>query len=250
MYSDAELDSLGDVAPTDMKLLQWSAKLRAGLLASVPEAGCSQAQAALPPPKASQLIVTAPGGPSKRACGPSLLSAAATLGGAMPRSVPFGLGLFSDAMPRWLALGNDAWSQHAVRGTVTVRGSLQQGYMDRLRTAIQQALFEVLLPAAGPDLCICVSACKRAEPPSLGLPESPQACVEFAFELLLSDPNDSAPALEVLRLEAESGGARRLLPLLANSALGAVGHLAVRLEIASDCGAVEDQKAPPDESSA
>ncbi|CAE7041448.1 unnamed protein product, partial [Symbiodinium sp. KB8] len=42
--------------------------------------------------------------------------------------------------------------------------------------------------------------------------------VAFAFKVSASDPNDLEPVREMLLLEAESGGARHLLPLLVQKA--------------------------------
>ncbi|CAL1161655.1 unnamed protein product [Cladocopium goreaui] len=61
---------------------------------------------------------------------------------------------------------------------------------------------------------------------------------EFAFEVVASDPNDFEPLLETLLLEAECGGARHLLPMLAEQLcsddLATPRHLKVRIEVSKE----------------
>mmetsp|Transcript_115337 Transcript_115337/g.359195 ORF Transcript_115337/g.359195 Transcript_115337/m.359195 type:complete len:85 (-) Transcript_115337:135-389(-) len=53
--------------------------------------------------------------------------------------------------------------------------------------------------------------------------------LEFLFVVSLPDPNDRASAVEVLKLEAAFGGARKLLPAIA--ACASEESLAVRLQL-------------------
>ncbi|CAE8650953.1 unnamed protein product, partial [Polarella glacialis] len=59
--------------------------------------------------------------------------------------------------------------------------------------------------------------------------------IVFAFKVIASDPNDVEPLRETLLLEGESGGARRLLPLLAeqlcDDGLPTPRRLKVRIEV-------------------
>lgn len=107
-----------------------------------------------------------------------------------------------------------------------------------LEGAVCQALTKVLSQAAGPD--VLVSATRRSsfgelesggDPAHLeeGATEAP-ADRRVDFEVVVADENDRLPALEVLRLEDTFGGARRLLPLLAEE-LCAAGSFALRLEL-------------------
>lgn len=61
---------------------------------------------------------------------------------------------------------------------------------------------------------------------------------EFAFEVVASDPNDFEPLRETLLLEAECGGARYLLPMLAEQLcsddLATPRHLKVRIEVSKE----------------
>lgn len=59
----------------------------------------------------------------------------------------------------------------------------------------------------------------------------------FAFKVSASDPNDLEPVREMLLLEAESGGARHLLPLLVQKLYDEdllTPHLKVRMEVGED----------------
>lgn len=61
------------------------------------------------------------------------------------------------------------------------------------------------------------------------------ASMEFAFEVMASDPNDLEPLQETLMLEAACGGARHLWPMLAEQLcsdnLPTPRHLKVRIEV-------------------
>lgn len=61
--------------------------------------------------------------------------------------------------------------------------------------------------------------------------------VAFAFKVSACDPNDLEPVREMLLLEAESGGARHLLPLLVQKLYDEdllTAHLKVRMEVGED----------------
>ena len=62
--------------------------------------------------------------------------------------------------------------------------------------------------------------------------------LEFAFEVVACDPNDLEPLRETLLLEAECGGARHLLPMLAEQLcaddLPTPRHLKVRIEVCKE----------------
>ncbi|CAE7573612.1 unnamed protein product [Symbiodinium natans] len=61
--------------------------------------------------------------------------------------------------------------------------------------------------------------------------------VAFAFKVSACDPNDLEPLRETLLLEAESGGARHLLPLLVQKLCDddlPIPHLKVRMEVGED----------------
>lgn len=164
--------------------------------------------------------------------GDNLAHAAESPARDVPRQSSRGLGFFRGAIPWWIAVGSSQRGD-SVGGTVIVRGSLGEECVASLRIALQQALAEILTSAAGPDLEVAVSAGKWMVGPELRKSELSQGSMAFTFEALLGDPHDRSPVVELLRLEAESGGARRLLPLLANVVFSAVGHLSLRIELAS-----------------
>eukprot|EP00931_Biecheleriopsis_adriatica_P055376 TRINITY_DN32729_c0_g2_i2.p1 TRINITY_DN32729_c0_g2~~TRINITY_DN32729_c0_g2_i2.p1 ORF type:complete len:319 (+),score=67.68 TRINITY_DN32729_c0_g2_i2:74-958(+) len=168
-----------------------------------------------------------------RACGEvSLMNAMAAIGEATSKS--WGLrGMLGDAGTRWfLSSAADAGSSCAprVRGIAVLCGSLEQEQQPLLREELRAALETVLTTAAGPDLL--VNVCNRKLETAL-LATGDEGSAGFDFEVLPMDPNDRGPVLEVLRLEAQSGGARRLLPLLADS-LCVAGSLRLKLEILAD----------------
>lgn len=116
----------------------------------------------------------------------------------------------------------------AVRGTALLSGSLEEEQLGSLQDDLQQALSQVLASAAGPDLAVSVAHGQRVDD-GLG----PERCAKFHFEVYPTDPNDRGPVLEVLRLEARSAGARRLMPLLAESP-SVARCLRLRLELMAD----------------
>lgn len=219
LFSESDFE---DLAATNLQLVQWGAKLRAGAMRSlvtVPEATVSEA---------GQPILEAP----ERAHDSGIFASTAAL-----------------AMRRWFVASENATSpcgvvvpasagssrppaEEVVSGVVMIRGNFDR-CLEALREALHQSLAEVLASAAGPSPSISVAIGKRAIRADLGTSLTSQAWTEFEFEVFLTDPNDRAPTLELLLLEAESGGALRLLPTLANSAPEVAGHLAVRLEIMS-----------------
>lgn len=184
---------------------------------------CSTAQLALPT-KHKQV---------RNMCDQGLLDYAFALGEAMP-SMP--------SMPHWFNYRtgtNGKFQDGKVRGVVVVRGSLGDASRKVFCAELRQALAQVLAPAVGPDPQVSVAAASRPSSRTClgaiaGEESSMQTCAEFKFEVDLADPNDRAPAVEVLRMEAVSGGARRLLPLLANAEGEAAGRLAIRLELTSE----------------
>lgn len=177
---------------------------------------------------------------SGRACEGVLAAAVAMLGKAMPLR---GISLFGSAgaSPRWFSSPGSGTSSNAIEnsgkcicGMAVVRGNLEEWRLEQLKEELGHALGTILQPAAGPDVRVVVYSGKRASRVDLGGWEAPQVCAEFAFEVWLDDANDRQPVLELLRLEAHCGGARGLMPLLANSP-EAAGHLALRLELEATC---------------
>merc|ERR1712032_314991 len=97
--------------------------------------------------------------------------------------------------------------------------------------ALQAALSEILEPAADCGISVTLSLEDEDEVGGRNaLRIRPEAPAEFAFEVVLADPNDRAPAHEALRLEAEFAGALKLLPALVQR-LGSAERLSVRLDI-------------------
>uniref|UniRef100_A0A7S1QYD3 Uncharacterized protein n=1 Tax=Alexandrium catenella TaxID=2925 RepID=A0A7S1QYD3_ALECA len=121
-----------------------------------------------------------------------------------------------------------AGSDEDICGTVVLKVTAETD-VDTCRQALHRALVEVLAPAVGHSLHVNVRAGNEAaQDDVLGLSKSREH--EFIFAAALPDPNDKASAVEVLRLEAAFGGARRLLPAIAD-ACSWDGSLAVRLEL-------------------
>jgi hypothetical protein len=163
--------------------------------------------------------------------------------------------LFGTGAGSWLgderSLESKVRARSAIRGVVVVCGSLEEDRLVSFREELSSALASLLMSAAGPDLEVdvqgaqrTVSTCCDASPGLDG-----QAQVEFKFQIVPADPHDKAPALEVLRLEAQSGGARRLLPILAESPTVA-GTLRLRLDLCGDDVSTWDAQASPFSSAA
>lgn len=139
-------------------------------------------------------------------------------------------------LPRWFTVASAVGEEPEtlVHGAVVLRGSIREGPQGDLAEELQDALREVLAPAAGSDVRVRVTTLTGQGDP---------AEARFPFEATLADPHDRVPALEVLRLEAVSAGARRLLPLLAASPAASSGRrLSLRLELeACDATAAQDE---------
>jgi len=131
--------------------------------------------------------------------------------------------------------GCDAWrdepsggatSGREVSGTVTLQAAAEID-AEVCKEALHRALVEVLTPAAGPSLHVDVLGGEAAQADGL----VPGVRVhEFSFVASVPDPNDRTSAVEVLKLEATFGGARRLLPAIADSCT-LDGSLAIRLQL-------------------
>ncbi|CAE7221522.1 unnamed protein product [Symbiodinium necroappetens] len=116
-------------------------------------------------------------------------------------------------------------NKHQRPQNANAKSSNEDEWIACLGLTLCLALFRVLTSAAGPDVFVEVGcACRRLHPPKAIANADAEDCAEFEFEVLPSDPHDMGPVLEVLHLEAEAGGALRLLPLLAecSSACGRV----------------------------
>lgn len=136
----------------------------------------------------------------------------------------------AEAMPRWFGdergSGGSGGGHNCICGSLALRGAVE-GKPQAVQEALRRALEEVIGPAAGDHVAVSVSGGRQGPPPARG--EEP--CTDFAFEVSVPDLNDRAPVLEVLELEAQCGGARRLLPNLASALSLSGGRLSVRLEI-------------------
>lgn len=111
-----------------------------------------------------------------------------------------------------------------VRGSLAVLGE-PVGTPAVVRSALRCALLDVIGSAACPQMTVSVSAGQRVR-----LVQETQMCVKYAFEVGMVDPNDRAPLVAALELEAQCAGARKLLPCLAKDLTWA-GRLSVRLEL-------------------
>lgn len=131
----------------------------------------------------------------------------------------------AEAMPRWFGDGG----ANCIRGSLSLR-AVVEGKPAAVREAVRRALLETIgafavgdhvsVSVYGGRLC-CTLPTEAGEEPS----------TDFSFEVSVPDANDRAPVLQVLELEAQCGGARRLLPSLAGALSLAGGRLSVRLDI-------------------
>jgi len=197
VLSDIDLQ---EPAIVNAQLAQWGEKLLAGTVGR-------QSQ---PPPQP-----TAWSTPSSSSSSAALRADRIDVAGQyISSSMKSGLGFIGEAVPRWLLSARSKSSSSCdINGIVVLRGRIAAPLVAQADT-LQKALTEVLSSAGGPDLKVSVSS---------------------RGEVTVSDPNDKAPILEVLRLEAVSAGARSLLPHLADlPGATAGGHLSVRVEITSN----------------
>jgi len=214
VLSDIDLQ---EPAIVNAQLAQWGEKLLAGTVGR-------QSQ---PPPQP-----TAWSTPSSSSSSAALRADRIDVAGQyISSSMKSGLGFIGEAVPRWLLSARSKSSSSCdINGIVVLRGRIAAPLVAQADT-LQKALTEVLSSAGGPDLKVSVSS--RGEVPQISTDDHTDAI--FSFEVTVSDPNDKAPILEVLRLEAVSAGARSLLPHLADlPGATAGGHLSVRVEITSN----------------
>jgi len=129
-----------------------------------------------------------------------------------------------------------AHTASCVEGLLRVEGDLAMDTV-LLRETLHVVLLRLLEPLALVDRLALVPRQEGVDGGSRGgrgAGTRRDACA-FAFEVCVADPHDVEPLRETLLLEAESGGARRLLPLLAeqlcDDGLPAPRHLKVRLEV-------------------
>jgi len=157
-----------------------------------------------------------------RACDAGLLE-------AFPAGSSWSLSLFGTGPLHWFSSSSTSSRREPLRGKVVFWGNLREERLQDLQVELRLALFRVLTSAAGPDVFVDVGgACRRLHSPKAAA--NGEDCAEFEFEVLPSDPHDMGPVLEVLHLEAEAGGALRLLPLLAECS-SAAGSLRLRLDL-------------------
>eukprot|EP00929_Paragymnodinium_shiwhaense_P041831 TRINITY_DN21721_c0_g1_i2.p1 TRINITY_DN21721_c0_g1~~TRINITY_DN21721_c0_g1_i2.p1 ORF type:complete len:332 (+),score=46.19 TRINITY_DN21721_c0_g1_i2:93-1088(+) len=144
-------------------------------------------------------------------------------------------------------------------GSVAVRGSCCAMPTEELQRALRHAFLEVLSPVVTADCSLDVqlldrhpapdptasaskdpyqdvaSALKTASSQPLGveLPGGPGDQAAFDFEVLLADSHDAAPTMELLRLEASCGGARRMLPCFVEACAASrdeIGRVALKID--------------------
>lgn len=152
-------------------------------------------------------------------------------------------------MPHWFKVGNmrnllieteevpvGADDLAVLDGTVMLRGTLEDQHLTALQAALVEALVKILAPIAGLSLPWSRDdeACLSRAPCSVGVSQGTRpskAIAEFNFKVMLGDPNDLPAALELLKLEARLGGAKRLLPQLTRSLGEVAGRLSLHLDV-------------------
>jgi len=108
-----------------------------------------------------------------------------------------------------------------------------------LRETLQVVLLRLLEPLAQVERLSLTIPHDGASGFCATLNDGARGMRAFAYQVCVADPHDVEPMRETLLLEAESGGARRLLPLLAEQlcedGLPTPRHLKVRLEVRGTC---------------
>lgn len=117
-----------------------------------------------------------------------------------------------------------------LEGLIVVEGDLSTDELF-LRDTLRLALLRALQPLAQVENIALVAPCGSWRDP---FREGLSNC-SFEYGIHLADPNDLEPVREFLFLEAEAGGARRLLPLIAEQLFDdgrtMPRHLKVRFDI-------------------
>jgi len=227
-----------ELSEADIQLSQWSEKLLHGTLSARPVA------------------VTATEFDDNKRYDAEDPSASSFMLGPLRGTVPAWLQRMSEALPssRSLSRSLSSCASNELAGVITVRGQMenQARCSDVLRIALTDGLTEVLAPLGTPLDCSPTTrpvwASSSSSSSGLGghrriLVVENRGCfrqeakavdaeteVEFHFQVMIEDPNDLPVARELLELEAEVGGARRLLPRLAER-LEDAGRISLRLEI-------------------
>jgi len=119
----------------------------------------------------------------------------------------------------------------SICGKVSLSGSLGEPAVP-VPDAVQGALADVLESAVGSGINVSVSIHNRTNDFKEKLLVDPKLGCRCTFMIALDDPNDADAVLELLRLESEYAGARRLMPMLIEI-FDAATHLALRLEVTS-----------------
>lgn len=123
-----------------------------------------------------------------------------------------------------------------IEGVLRVDGDLTVDVAS-LRETLRAVLRSLLEPLAQVRSIILAIPEDRSSDSSSTLIEGHRRVFSFAYRIFVADPHDVEPLRETLLLEAESGGARRLLPLLAerlcNEGAAMPRHLKVRLDVQS-----------------
>lgn len=118
-------------------------------------------------------------------------------------------------------------------GRLILRGGLEpleQGLQPSARAVLGEALAEVVAPAAAG--CLHDAGSEAGYRVAVSAPRfTGGGDLQFAFQVSLADPNDLLAARESFQVEANLGGAKRLLPRLAEGCFGDVGRLSIRLEL-------------------
>lgn len=253
----SESIDLVDFREVDRQLAKWGKKLRKGVAAShsaqelafVEEEMCNSGgsvpssalssfrQLEMPRCKTwPDMAITWPASPLKsRSCEQISLDA---LRGAW---------IDAETMKKWFRLGSSSQdlslkSTEAgeLEGTVVLHGSLEDQCLAALETVLVEALVEALAPVAGLGSSSARKNSEKAcddsglEPCSVRLSQSSclsKARAVFFFKVILGDPNDLPAALEVLRLEGQLAGSKRLLPRLVRCLGEMVGRLSLSLDV-------------------
>lgn len=162
----------------------------------------------------------------------------------------------SESLPQWLSGGTPqsglleaadsstgANEAGVLDGTVMLRGTLEDQHLAALQAALAEAMVKVLAPLAG--LSLPWSSGHADDEGAFDYKDAPcsvwvsqgtrpsNVSAEFGFKIILCDPNDLPAALELLRLEAQLGGAKRLLPQVTRNLGEVAGRLSLRLDVAA-----------------
>lgn len=153
------------------------------------------------------------------------LSAAAATGDAL-----FGALLGSTSAP----VSTPVESSPSVEGLLRIEGKIAKALENPFRETLQVVLLRLLNPLAQLDKLLLTVPPEGPYSSSGG-----HSSLAFAYQIFVADPHDVEPLRETLLLEAESGGARSLFPLLAEQlcedGLPTPKHLKVRLEVRGAC---------------